>query len=245
MKKTVIIIPSRLDAKRLPNKPLKKINGIPMIVHVFNRAKESNIGEVFVATPDKEIADAVKQNGGEAVLTNQEHFSGTDRVYEAYLKKNKDDLDMVINLQGDMPNINPSSILKLERYMRKGNYEIGTLASTFKDKSEIIDPNVVKVQIDEELNNDAFFSAKDFFRVKKDLKDEKIYYHIGIYAFTTAALSKYVKLSRSKLELERNLEQMRALENNISIKVGLSNSKPLSVDTEADLEKVEKDMNLL
>ena len=117
------------------------------------------------------------------------------------------------------------------------------MASPIKDKEEIVDPNIVKVHLDQNLKSDDFLIAKDFFRIKKDLKSEKIYHHIGIYAFTNVALTKYVKLSRSKLEIERNLEQMRAMENNLIIKVGLSDSTPLGVDTKADLEKISKEMN--
>jgi 3-deoxy-manno-octulosonate cytidylyltransferase (CMP-KDO synthetase) len=197
MKNTAIIIPARLGAKRFRNKPLVKINGIPMIIHVLNRAKESRVGKVFVATPDSEIIDIVKENGGQAILTKHDHPSGSDRVYEAYLKQLKDNVNLIINLQGDMPNIKPNSISK----------------------------------------------AKDFFRIKKDLKNEKIYHHIGIYAFTIVALTKYVKLSRSKFEIKRHLEQMRAMENNLVVKVGLSDSIPLGVDTKEDLKKVTKEMS--
>ena len=242
MKNTAIIIPTRLEAKRFPNKPLAKINDIPMIVHVLNRAKESNVGEVFIATPDNEIVNIIKENGGEAILTKNEHLSGTDRVYEAYLKRLKNKVDLIINLQGDMPNIKPNSISKLEKLMRSNECEIGTLASDIKNKEEIIDPNIVKVDVEKDLKKDDFFYAKDFFRLKKDLNNERIYHHIGIYAFTNIALSKYVKLSRSKLEIERNLEQMRAIENKMIIKVGLSDSTPLGVDTEADFKKVSKEM---
>jgi len=245
MKNTAIIIPTRLKAKRFRNKPLAKINGIPMIVHVLNRAKESRVGEVFVATPDSEIIDIVKKNGGQAILTKHDHPSGSDRVYEAYLKQLKDNVDLIINLQGDMPNIKPNSISKLEKLMRSNDCDIGTLASYIADKNEITNTNVVKVQMDEMLKDDDFFIAKDFFRTKKDLNHEKIYHHIGIYAFTNIALTKYVKLARSKLEKQRNLEQMRALENNLIIKVGLSDSLPLGVDTEEDLEKISKEMKLL
>tara|TARA_B100001105_G_scaffold231459_1_gene204220 strand:+ start:111 stop:842 length:732 start_codon:yes stop_codon:yes gene_type:complete len=243
MKNTVIIIPTRLGAKRFSNKPLAKIKNIPMIVHVLNRAKESSVGKVYVATPDNEISDIVKENGGHAIVTKNNHFSGSDRVYEAYLKSLKEGTDLIINLQGDMPNINPDSISKLEKLMRENSCDIGTLASPIKNKDEIVDTNIVKVHVDEDLKNDNFLDAKDFFRTKTNLKNEKIYHHIGIYAFTSIALSKYVKLSRSKLEIERNLEQMRAMENNMSIKVGLSNSTPLGVDTEADLKKVSEEMN--
>ena len=243
MKNTAIIIPTRLGAKRFQNKPLAKINGLPMIIHVLNRAKESKVGEVLIATPDSEILDIVKENGGQAILTKHDHVSGSDRVYEAYLKKLKDNVDLVINLQGDMPNIKPDSISKLEKLMRENDCDIGTLASFIINKDEIADPNIVKVEVNKELKNDNFFRAKDFFRTKKDLKNEKIYHHIGIYAFTNVALTKYVKLSRSKLEIERNLEQMRAMENNLVINVGLSNSTPLGVDTEEDLKKVTQEMN--
>ena len=244
MKNSAIIIPTRLGAKRFPNKPLAKINGVPMIIHVLNRAKESKIGsEVLVATPDDEIFQVVKENGGKAVLTKPDHPSGSDRVYEAYTKELKNNVDLIFNLQGDLPNINSNSISKLEKLMRNNDCEIGTLASPIVDKDEITDKNVVKVEMGEILKDDDFFKAKDFFRIKKDLNHKKIYHHIGIYAFTNTALTKYVKLPRSHLELERNLEQLRGMQNNMVIKVGLSDSIPLSVDTEKDLVKIEKDMH--
>ena len=243
MKNTAIIIPSRLGAERFPNKPLEKINNLPMIVHVIKRAQESQVGEVFVATPDDKIFDIVKENGGQPIMTKHDHLSGTDRIYEAYSNNLGDNIDLIINLQGDMPNIKSSSISKLEKLMREKKCEIGTLASVLRRKDEINDPNVVKVQVDEDLKNNSFIYAKDFFRIKKDLRNEKIYHHIGIYAFTNVALTKYVKLSRSKLEIERKLEQMRAIENNIKIMVGFSDSSPLSVDTKEDLKKVIEEMN--
>ena len=242
MKNTAIVIPSRLGAKRFPNKPLAKINNIPMIVHVLNRAKESKVGNVFVATPNNEIFNAVKENGGQAILTKENHYSGSDRIYEVYSEQLKDKVDLIVNLQGDMPNIKANSISKLVQLMRTNDCEIGTLASSIKNKDEVINPNIVKVEVGKDLKSDNFLNAKDFFRIKGDLKNEKIYHHIGIYAFTNVALSKYVKFSRSKLEMERNLEQMRAMENNIVIKVGLCNSTPLGVDTETDLKKVAKEM---
>ena len=245
MKNTAIIIPTRLGAKRFPNKPLAKINDMPMIIHVLNRARESKIGEVFVATPDNEICKIVKENGGEAILTKSNHPSGSDRIYEVYSKHLKNSVDLIINLQGDMPNIKPNSISKLVKLMKNNKCDIGTLASYIKNKKDITNPNVVKVHIDQTLKDDHFLTARDFFRIKKDLSNEKIYHHIGIYAFTNIALTKYVKLARSKLEIQRNLEQMRALENNLIIKVGLSDSLPLGVDTEKDLEKISKEMKLL
>jgi len=243
MKNTAIIIPSRLGAERFPNKPLEKINNLPMIVHTIKRAQESQVGEVFVATPDDKIFDIVKENGGQPIMTKHDHLSGSDRIYEAYSNNLGDNIDLIINLQGDMPNIKPSSISKLEKLMREKKCAIGTLASVLRSKNEINDPNIVKVQVDEDLNDSSFIYAKDFFRIKKDLRNEKIYHHIGIYAFTNVALTKYVKLSRSKLEIERKLEQMRAIENNIKIMVGFSDSSPLSVDTKEDLKKVIEEMN--
>ena len=244
MKNTAIIIPSRLKAKRFPRKPLAEINGLPMIIHVLNRAKEAKVGEVFVATPDKEIFDLVEKNGEKAILTSDKHFSGSDRTYEAYIKNLKHKVDLIINLQGDMPNINPKSISQLEKLMRETNFSVGTLASLIKNESDIMNKNIVKVQVHETLHNNNFLEAIDFFRSKKHLKNEIIYHHIGIYAFTSDALTKYVTLSRSNLEIERNLEQMRALQNKIKIGVCLSNSCPLGVDTESDLVKVAKEMNL-
>ena len=245
MKNTAIIIPTRLAATRFPNKPLAKINNIPIILHVLNKAKESKVGEVFVATPDKKIFDIVNNNGGIAILTQQSHPSGSDRIYEVYSKKLKNNVDLIINLQGDMPNIDPNTISKLEKLMRDNQCDIGTLASPIKDNNEIVDGNVVKVKVDETLKEHSFLKAKDFFRKKKDLNNDKVYHHLGLYIFTNDALTRYVKLKRSKLEIERNLEQMRAMENNMVVKVGMSNSMPLSVDTEEDLQKVKKEMEKL
>ena len=243
MKNTAIIIPARLDAKRFPNKPLVKINNLPMIMHVYNRAKEAKVGNVFVATPDDEIYDLVKSYKGEVFKTKKNHTSGSDRIYEVYEENLKTNVDLIINLQGDMPNIKPSSILKLEKLMRDTKSEIGTLASPIQDIQENEDINIVKVDLEKKLENSNFLIAKNFFRKKADLKIQNLYHHIGIYAFTSNALTKYVNLPRSRLEIERNLEQMRALENDIVIKVGLSDSMPLSVDTENDLIKITKEMN--
>ena len=129
--------------------------------------------------------------------------------------------------------------------MRENESDVGTLASHIKDKNDITNENIVKVKTEKKLQEDSFLPAKDFFRIKKDLTNEEIYHHIGIYAFTNTALTKYVKLNRSILEKERNLEQMRIIDNKIIIKVGLSNSLPLGVDTKEDLIKVEKEMSKL
>ncbi len=241
MNKTVIVIPSRLDAQRLPNKPLKLINNKEMILHVYDAAKKSESGEVYVATPDQKIFDKVKSYGGNAVLTDQSHQTGTDRVFEIFKKTLKEDPEIIINLQGDMPNIKPNSIKQLADYMRQGKCEIATLASTLLD-DEVYNENVVKVYTKEKIKNLSFAAVSDFDRKITTSHNDLAYHHIGIYGYTKEALRKYVNLKRSKLELERSLEQMRAFENNMKIHVGFVISKPLSVDTEKDLDEIKKMM---
>ena len=240
MNKTVIIIPSRLDAARLPNKPLELINNKEMILHVYEAAKKTN-SEVYVATPDQKIIKVVNQNKGKAVLTSINHQTGTDRVYEVFKGYLNSEPNLVINLQGDMPNIEPQAISDLINYMQQGNCDIGTLASSFSSNNELADENIVKVAVKEHLIAGKFSEAIDFFRVDKK-KYENYYHHIGIYAFTNKALVRYVSLKRSKLELERKLEQLRALENSMSIHVGYIDSSPLSVDTKMDLMEVKRIM---
>ena len=241
MNKTAIIIPSRLEAVRLPNKPLELINNKEMILHVYEAAKKTKSGEVYVATPDQKIFDLIKNNGGNAVLTSLDHKTGTDRVYEVFKNELKSIPDIVVNLQGDMPNINPSDITNLVSYMSTGRCDIGTLASSFNSDREIVDENNVKVSVKGKLKANQFGQATDFFR-KEEKNNGFFYHHVGIYAFTSKALLRYVGLKRSKLELERKLEQLRALENSMTIHVGYINSSPLSVDTKNDLIEVRKIM---
>ena len=239
MNKTAIIIPSRLDAQRLPNKPLKLINNKEMILHVYEAAKKSSVGEVYVATPDQKILDTVKKIGGNAIKTSKTHETGTDRIFEVF----KDSLDcnpsLIVNLQGDMPNIQPQAIKDLIIYMEKSQCDIGTLASEINSNSELENKDVVKVIVKDRLKSGMFCEAIDFLRTKPNTQNE-IYHHIGIYAFTNKALMRYVSLSRSKLEIDRKLEQLRAMENGMSIHVGYINSSPLSVDTEKDFIEVKK-----
>ena len=242
MKNTAIIIPSRLAARRFPNKPLVKINNVPMIIHVLNKAIEARVGEVFVATPDVEIFNIVNNNGGNGILTKHDHASGSDRIYEVYSKRLKRNTDLIINLQGDMPNIKPHNISKLVKLMKNNNCDIGTLASNIKDKSEIIDPNIVKVLTNQTLKENNFIIAKDFFRTKKDLENKKIYHHVGIYCFQPTYLKQYVELGESKQEKIQKLEQLRVL-GKIDMNVGYCDSNPLSVDTLEDLKKVEREIN--
>ena len=144
MNKTVIIIPSRLDALRLPNKPLELINNKEMILHVYEAAKKTNTGEVYVATPDQKIIDVIANHGGQAILTSLDHQTGTDRVYEVFKNELRNEPSLIINLQGDMPNIDPKAISDLVLYMKKGKCDIGTLASKFVSEEELTDENNVR-----------------------------------------------------------------------------------------------------
>ena len=244
MKENVIIIPTRLEATRLPNKPLKKINNKEMIIHVYEAAKKANIGEVIVASPNQQICELITSLKGISVKTKPDHKTGTDRIFEVFDKFLNKKPQTIINLQGDMPNIDPSAIKMLSNYMSKNVCDIATLASQFKDREEIENINNVKVATNELLSNNQFEKAIDFFRKNENTKKRHIYHHIGIYAFTKEALLRYVSLKRTKNELDRNLEQLRALENNMNIHVGYTPFSPLSIDTEEDLKNIQKLMKL-
>ena len=240
MNKIAIIIPTRLDAKRLPNKPLKLINNKEMILHVYEMAKRSDCGDVYVATPDQKIIEIVNNQGGNAVKTAVHHQTGTDRVFEVFKEILKSKPNIIVNLQGDMPNISPEAIKDLVSYIEKKKCDIATLAS-YLQRDEIENENVVKVSVKEKLSLKSYSQALDFYRVNANLK-HNLYHHVGIYAFTNEALLRYVSLQRSKLEIERKLEQLRAIEDNMNIHVGYIKSSPLSVDTNEDLINIKKIM---
>ena len=243
MKNTAIIIPSRLDAQRLPNKPLAQINNKEMILHVYEAAINSGVGEVIVATPDKKISDVVNDYGGKAFITKKDHQTGTDRVFEVFESRLNKKPDIIINLQGDMPNLHPKVISSLVEYMKKNLCDIGSLASDLNLKTEINDPNVCKVVVSKDIKKDNIFArAVDFYRLENNFKKNFIYHHIGIYAFTSKALIRYVGLKRSDLEKKRKLEQLRALENGMKIDIGFTNTSPLSVDTAEDLKIIKEIM---
>ncbi len=242
MDNIAIIIPSRLNAERLPNKPLKLIKNKEMILHVLDAAKDSDVGQVIVATPDQEILELIEKHDGQAVLTSNKHETGTDRVYEVFKKKLNSKPEIIINFQGDMPNLNPNVIKNLAKHMKKNLCDIGTLASRIENKHEEKDFNVVKVLTENSIENKSFAKAINFFRSSNEPLNKYTYHHVGIYAFTNKALIRYVSLKRSKLEVERKLEQMRALEDKMKIDVGYIDSCPLSVDTEADLKAIKKIM---
>ena len=242
MSNTAIIIPSRMKAERLPGKPMKLIGGKEMILHVYDSAKNSKVGNVLVVTPDKEIDKLIKKNGGNSFLSLKDHETGTDRVFEGYKNFYTSKPEFIINLQGDMPNLDSQDIINLNEYIKKNFCDMATLASSIKNKEEIENKNIVKVITRDNIEKSAFSKALDFKRDLIDLKNKFVYHHIGIYAFTSKALMRYVNLKRSKLEVERNLEQMRALDDNMTIHVGYTSDNPLSVDTQNDLEEVKKIM---
>ncbi len=240
--KTLVIIPSRLSASRLPGKPLLKINGLSMISHVFKKAEEANIGEVIVATENQEIVDEVKQNGGHAILTKNHHKTGTDRIYEALQKLDNSNIDLVMNLQGDEPMMNKDDIQNLNNHMIKNNSQLGTLASKILNKKEIYgNENIVKVITKEKLNNENFSEAIDFKR-KITQQNDSIYHHLGIYCYTKETLKKFVNLNQSSNEIKKKLEQLRALDNDITINVAYAKSSSIGVDTEEDFVAIKKIM---
>ena len=240
--KTLIIIPSRMSATRLPGKPLLKINGRSIISHVFKKAESAEIGEVIVAAEDQEIVDDVKSNGGDAILTSKNHKTGTDRIYEALTSLNKKGIHFVMNIQGDEPDIDLDDIKVLNNKMKSNRSKIGTLAAKIQNEEVYNNENIVKVKIKETLDKSSFPTAKSFIRNLKGQNKEKFYHHIGIYCYEIATLKKFVSLKQSKNELENKLEQLRALDNNININVALANRSPIGVDTEEDYVAIKKIM---
>ena len=239
--KTLVIIPSRLSATRLPGKPLLKINGLSIISHVFKKALEADIGEVYVATEDKEIMQDVHSNGGQAILTGNTHKTGTDRIFEALNKLGKSDIELVMNLQGDEPLMNIDDIRKLHTQMIKSKSSLGTLASNILDKDLYQNENIVKVITKENLNKTEFPEAINFMRKSIDT-EKNIYHHLGIYCYQLKTLENFVSLSQSQNEVEYRLEQLRALDNNIKINVTLAKSSPIGVDTKDDFLAIKKIM---
>ena len=236
--KTLIIIPSRLSATRLPGKPLLKINGLSIISHVFKKAESANIGEVIVAAEDQEIVNDVKMNGGNAILTSNKHKTGTDRIFEALLLLKKKDIDFIMNIQGDEPGIDIEDICSLNEKMYKKESKIGTLASQISDPKMYHNENVVKVVTNKNFEKDSFPLAKTFVRETNNKKN--IFHHIGIYSYETETLKKFISFKQSKNEIKNRLEQLRALDNDISINVALANSSPIGIDTQEDYLAIKK-----
>ena len=238
----LIIIPARLESSRLPNKPLADICGAPMIIHVLNRGLESKCGDVVVATSNIEIRDVVESYGAKAIMTDSKHPSGSDRIYEALnIIDNKNKYKNIVNLQGDLPTIDPS-LIKLTFKLIENNKDadISTLGGTIKDKNELEDPNVVKAYVE---NIDRPLYANNFIRSPDGYDSDKLYHHLGIYGYKRKSLEKFIKTKQSKREKEFQLEQLRALDNGMKIAIDLINQIPIGVDTKDDLYKVRKELS--
>ena len=231
-----------MAANRLPGKPLLEINNLSIISHVFKRAEEADIGEVVVATDSQEILKDVQKNGGKAILTNKNHKTGTDRIYEAYEKLDIKNVDYILNLQGDEPDINKDDIINLNNFMINQDAELGTLAAKIEDDQMFNNRNVVKVITDKKLEGSNFPKALNFVRDNLSTDYQNIYHHIGIYSYKINILEKFVSLDQTKNEIENKLEQLRALDNKFKINVAFAKSSPIGVDTEEDYLAIKKIM---
>ena len=240
--KNLIIIPARLESTRLPNKPLADINGESMIAHVYKRAKEANIAHVIVAAGNVEIKEAIETIGGEAILTNPDHASGSDRIYEALNKYDKEaKFDTIINLQGDLPNIHKDALSKIVSLLESSNADISTLGVKISSEEEFLNPNIVKAYV----KNISESNYVDDFDRRFDIgKENFLYHHVGIYGYKRKALEAFIEFDQSEAEVERKLEQMRAIENGMKIVLGLIDELPISVDTQEDLEIARRSMDL-
>jgi 3-deoxy-manno-octulosonate cytidylyltransferase (CMP-KDO synthetase) len=235
MSDTLVLIPARLAATRLPGKPLLDIHGLPMIVHVVRRAQAAGVGDVVVATDSEPVLAAVEKAGGRAVMTRADHPSGSDRIHEALM-----DLDperrirTVVNVQGDLPTIDPADIKAALGPLADPAVDIATLAAAIKDEAELTNPNVVKA-IGAQVAPGRLH-AKTFTRANATGPGPH-YHHIGLYAYRRAALEKFVGLPPSDNETRERLEQLRALDAGMRIDVAIVSSVPLGVDAPDDLEK--------
>ena len=238
MPDAIILIPARLASTRLPGKPLADLHGAPMIVHVLRRAEAARIGDVVVATDSEAVAAAVEKAGGRAVMTRSDHVSGSDRVYEALEALDPEHrVDIVVNVQGDLPTINPADIRAALKPLDDAQVDIATLAAVITDSAERTNLNVVKVSGPQIAPNR--FQARTFTR-KNAAGAGPHYHHIGLYAYRRTALERFVKLPPSANEQREKLEQLRALDAGMRIDVMVVKSVPLGVDTPEDLEKTRK-----
>jgi 3-deoxy-manno-octulosonate cytidylyltransferase (CMP-KDO synthetase) len=240
---TVVLIPARLRSTRLPDKPLLEIGGVPMIVHVWRRAREAAVGPVVVACAEPAIAEAVEAYGGESVLTDPDLPSGTDRIFQALGRIDPERrFARVINLQGDLPTLDPAAIRSVLAPLEELGTELGTLAVATEDPLEKADPNVVKAIIAFDPARPRLGRALYFTRATAPSGAGPVWHHIGIYAFGRDALERFATLPPSLLEQRERLEQLRALEAGLSIGVALVDTNPLGVDTPDDLERARQEL---
>jgi 3-deoxy-manno-octulosonate cytidylyltransferase (CMP-KDO synthetase) len=236
----IVVIPARMESTRLPGKPLADIHGRPMIVHVWARAVAAALGPVIVAAAEPEIAEAIAAVGGAAVLTRRDHASGSDRVHEAVERLDPDRRhDVVINLQGDLPAIDPASVRAAMLPLASPEVAIATLVAAIDDPGEGSDPNVVKAAVAFPAGA-AVGRALYFSRAPVPWGEGPLYHHIGLYAFRRPALARFVGLPQSPLERRERLEQLRALEHGMRIDAALVDTVPLGVDTPADLDRARR-----
>lgn len=237
MIRPLILIPARLGAVRLPGKPLADIHGAPMIIHVWRRAQEANVGPVVVATDSPDIQAAVEAHGGQALLTSPDHPSGSDRCFEALnLFDPKNQYDIIVNLQGDLPTIEPEAIVNTLALMEDEKVDIGTVGTPLLSPADQANPNIVKI-VGSPCGPHRLRGLY-FTRAAAPWGEGPAWQHIGLYAYRRPCLEHFVRLPPSLLEQQEKLEQLRALEAGFRIDVALINSLPLSVDTPADLERV-------
>ena len=236
---TLVLIPARMASTRLPGKPLADICGLPMIVQVAKRAQEADVGRIIVAVDDQQVFDVVRDAGFEVVMTRVDHQSGSDRIYEALTKADPDGAaEVIINVQGDLPTIDPEAIRASLRPLDNAETDIATLTVEIEDEHEKTNPNVVKI-VGSALS-ETRMRALYFTRTTAPHGAGPLYHHIGLYAYRRAALQRFVSLSPSTLEKRESLEQLRALEAGMRIDVEVIKSVPLGVDTPADLERARR-----
>ncbi len=232
----IVLIPARLASTRLPNKPLADIAGAPMIVQVWRRACEAQIGDVVVAADSPEIARAVEAAGGKAVMTGQHHQSGSDRIFEALtLVDPGKNYDIIVNVQGDLPTVEAETVRAAARPLNDPHVDIATVCAEITRAEERSDPNVVKV-VGSPLSP-GLMRALYFTRATAPHGEGPLWHHIGLYAYRRAALERFVSLPPSVLEQREKLEQLRALEAGMRIDVAQVREVPLGVDTPHDLER--------
>lgn len=233
----IVLVPARMASTRLPGKPLADIAGLPMVVQVMRRALEADIGPVVVAAAEEEVAAAVRDHGGTAVLTDPDHPSGSDRIWEAVTRLDPDGRhDAIVNVQGDLPTVEPATIRAAFGPLADAGVDIATLAVAITDPAERTNPNVVKAVV--ELAPGATTGRALYFtRATAPWGEGDLYHHIGLYAYRRAALQRFVALPPAALERREKLEQLRALANGMTISVALVDAVPLGVDTPEDLEK--------
>ena len=233
----IIVIPARMASTRLPGKPLADICGEPMIVHVWRRALRANVGPVLVACAEVEIAAVMRAAGAQAILTRPDHASGSDRIFEALTRYDPDGrYDVVINLQGDLPTLDPEVVPMALLPLADVAVDIATLIAPIGDPAEIADANVVKAVVS--LAPEAGFGRALYFsRAAAPWGEGPFFHHIGLYAYRREALARFVALPPGVLEKRERLEQLRALENGMRIDAALVETAPLGVDTQAELDR--------